>query len=189
MPAFGGVPPIAAGSKLTDNQIALVALIALMGRRNAAVTAVAVALAESGGNSGAENVNNDGSKDIGLWQINSVHKSNPQIVALLAGRDFDDAMRDPQVNAGAMALISSQGTNWKPWVAFTNGSYEAFANRASSAVKDTAITDPVGDAIGGAVEAVTDIPGMIASYFVRAAYAIIGLVAVGFGVYILAKDI
>lgn len=38
-------------------------------------TAIAVALAESGGNTGATNKNQNGSSDYGLWQINSIHAS------------------------------------------------------------------------------------------------------------------
>src|SRR4051812_48178503 len=36
-------------------------------------TAIAVALAESGGNDQAMHKNSNGSTDFGLWQINSVH--------------------------------------------------------------------------------------------------------------------
>lgn len=72
-------------------------------------TATAVALAESGGRTDA--VSPDG--DQGVWQINPVHDEK------LPGQ----SRFDPVVNAQLMAMISSNGTNWSPWVAYTNGSY------------------------------------------------------------------
>src|SRR5580765_3720499 len=50
------------------------------------IMATAVALAESGGNAHIVNdKNNDGSYDFGLMQINSVHASNPAVLAINPG--------------------------------------------------------------------------------------------------------
>jgi hypothetical protein len=59
---------------------------------------------------------------VGVWQIMP-----------LAGRPNTEALKDPNVNAQQMAKISSGGTNWKPWEAYTNGSYRMFLTRAKKA--------------------------------------------------------
>lgn len=70
-------------------------------------TAVAVALAESGGNTQAVSP----TSDYGLWQIN-----------LNAHRQYNQQqMFDPAQNARAMIAISGNGTNWKPWVVYNTG--------------------------------------------------------------------
>lgn len=74
--------------------------------------AAAVAMAESGGNPKITNRNSDGSIDRGLWQINSVHGALSTL--------------DRAGNARAAIQISSNGSNWNPWVAFKNGSYKKF---------------------------------------------------------------
>ena len=67
-------------------------------------TAVAVAYAESNGKPNAVGKNRNGSKDSGLWQINSVH-------------GFDD-LKNPEVNAGAAFYVwEKQG--WSAWYAHT----------------------------------------------------------------------
>lgn len=75
--------------------------------------AVAVALAESGGDPSAVNENSNGSTDRGLWQINSVHLgSNGQL------RNYSpDTLFDPTVNAVAADTLSKGGTDWSPWSA------------------------------------------------------------------------
>jgi hypothetical protein len=74
--------------------------------------AAAIALAESAGVSNAVNHNSNGSTDRGLWQINSVHGSQSTF--------------DPLANAKAAVAISSNGTNWRPWVTYNNGAYKQF---------------------------------------------------------------
>ena len=67
-------------------------------------TAVAVAYAESDGDPRAVNRNRNGSKDSGLWQINSVH-------------GFSN-LKDPEVNArAAYEVWRIQG--WTAWYAHT----------------------------------------------------------------------
>ena len=86
-------------------------------------TAVAVALAESGGNTTATHQNLNGTVDHGLWQINSVHAS------LLAGGDW----RDPNANARmAYSVWRERGGSWSPWYTYPvkSGLYLPRAKRA-----------------------------------------------------------
>jgi len=82
------------------------------GAPSVANLAAAVALAESGGLSTAQNINSDGSIDRGLWQINSVHGNLSTF--------------DPFANAKAAVKISSGGTDWNPWTTFKSGAYQKF---------------------------------------------------------------
>lgn len=96
--------------KLTAAEIAQVARGAGFGKDESTLaTAVAVALAESSGRTNA--VSPTGCCH-GLWQINvNVHPYTKT------------QMQDPVQNAAAAWKISNGGTNWKPWSAYTNGSY------------------------------------------------------------------
>ena len=76
--------------------------------------AAAVALAESGGSTGAM-LRSSREISVGLWQINTM--VHPYSVA---------DMKDPIKNAAAAFKISKGGTTWQPWSAFTNGRYKAF---------------------------------------------------------------
>jgi hypothetical protein len=90
-------------------------------RGNALTIAVAVALAESGGNTQA--INQSDKTDYGLWQINIA--AHPQYSP-------QRLLSDPLYNAQAAYQISSSGSNWNPWTTFTNGAYKNFLNVASS---------------------------------------------------------
>ncbi len=83
--------------------------------------AVAIALAESGGNTSATDYDSNGSVDRGLWQINSVHTQ------FAASQLFQ-----PLYNAKAAYQISG-GSNFNPWVTFTTGAYLAQLGRAQGA--------------------------------------------------------
>lgn len=71
-----------------------------------AITMTAIALAESGGNSDIVGHNRNGTIDVGLWQINSVHGYS------------ESAMKDPRQNAAAAKKIHEQ-QGYTAWVAFT----------------------------------------------------------------------
>jgi Lysozyme like domain len=117
----GGEKHVGAGI-LNDKQLVSVASGAGFRGQNL-IIAVAVVLAESGGDSNAVNTANaNGSTDRGLWQINSIHTQF--VVAKLF---------DPAYNASAAYTISG-GYNWKPWSTYNNGRYLAFMARASTAV-------------------------------------------------------
>src|SRR4051794_30602915 len=92
-------------------------------RGNSLNVAVAVALAESSGNTTAVNHNTNGSTDYGLWQINSVHSQyNPTLL-----------LSNPAYNASAAWDISSHGSNWNPWTTFATGAYLKYMSQASGA--------------------------------------------------------
>jgi Lysozyme like domain len=74
--------------------------------------ASAIAMAESSGRSGAIDNDSNGTQDQGLWQINSSHGLSN--------------MFNPLANARAAISISSNGTNWEPWVTYQTGAYEQF---------------------------------------------------------------
>lgn len=105
---------------LTAAEIAQVASAAGFGKdENTLATAVAVALAESSGRTDA--VSPTGCCH-GLWQINvNVHPYTKT------------QMQDPAQNAAAAWKISNNGTNWKPWSAYTNGSYLLYMSKARTA--------------------------------------------------------
>jgi hypothetical protein len=121
---------------LTPRQIAQHAYDAGF-RGSALTTAVAVALAESGGDPHAHNaVPPDDS--YGLWQVNMIGSLGPD-----RRRAFhltsDAALFDPAVNARAAWSISGHGTAFQPWSTYTNGAYRAHlaaARAAAHAVSD-----------------------------------------------------
>jgi hypothetical protein len=134
---------------VSDNQLVVLSGVALQTMDAERLTlAVAVALAESGGNEGATNTNTNGSVDVGIWQINSVHRrTHPNWTP--------QWLKVPENNAQAMAEISGGGSNWTPWSAYNNGRYEQFMDRARAAVDKTPTnTDPIAGAasqLGGII--------------------------------------
>lgn len=100
-----------------------------------AQTMTAIALAESGGNTGAHNPVGEDSR--GLWQINvAAHQD-------LAGVD----LADPLENARAAFRVSGQGANISPWTVTHGGAdarYLQFRDEAQAAAQ------LAGDAPGGA---------------------------------------
>ncbi|MCY1059118.1 hypothetical protein [Nannocystis sp. SCPEA4] len=94
------------------------------------VTAVAIGMAESGCKPDATGTNPasgscpHGSRDRGLWQINSCW--HPEV--------SDECAYDPNCNAKEALRISNGGTDWSPWSAYKNGSYKQFLDEAEQAV-------------------------------------------------------
>lgn len=88
-------------------------------------TAVAVCLAESGGNVNARNVNSDShhSIDRGLWQINNYW--HPEV--------SDSCAYNADCNARSAKSISWGGSNWTPWHTYTSGAYKSHLSAAASA--------------------------------------------------------
>lgn len=95
-----------------------------------AVIAVAVALAESGGDPeayGDRNIPVEGAASLGLWQINTYY--HPEF-----GPDFSVLM-NPQRNAeAAFSVYRAAGNSFTPWTTFKNGAYASFVNQISSTV-------------------------------------------------------
>jgi hypothetical protein len=111
------------GQHLTDLQLAQLGQNAGFSR-DRLPTAIAVAIAESGGWTGAKLVNTDCSVDRGLWQINNLWHS-----------EVSDAQAyDGQGNANAAYTISAHGASWGAWSTYNNGAYKNFLDRARQAV-------------------------------------------------------
>lgn len=114
----------------TDQLAGLVWRLGLRNRR--AVVAVAVCLAESGGNDKATGHNGptrgcpNGSRDRGLWQINDCY--HPGV--------SDGCAYNPTCNGHAMLSISGNGANWRPWSTYNNGRYLRFVRQATQSVYD-----------------------------------------------------
>jgi hypothetical protein len=88
--------------------------------------AVAVALAESGGD---PNANGDTTLtpggSVGLWQINL--KAHPEYTAA--------QLTDPQANASAAyAVYSAAGNSFQPWTTYKSGAYSGFIVAAQEGV-------------------------------------------------------
>lgn len=121
-------------------------------------TAIAVALAESGGNTDAVNKNKNGSTDYGLFQINSVHAD------LLAKGDWRNAADNVEM---ARVVWADAGHSFSPWTTYTTGTYKQFLGHgpavysaAESAKKgNSSVWDAIGAATlgpaGAAVDALT----------------------------------
>lgn len=84
---------------------------------------IAIVRAESGGRPFAFNGNaktND--KSYGIFQINMRGALSKSRLASL-GLNSEKDLYDPLTNAKAAFAISSGGTRWRPWGAFTSGAY------------------------------------------------------------------
>jgi hypothetical protein len=118
---------------LSDDQIAAYARQAGFAGSNL-VTAVAVALAESGGRTDAPGDlglrTSVWGPSIGLWQIRSLNSQR----GTGAVRD-EFANLDPAVNARHAFEVAGGGSNWQPWSTFNNGAFRQYVNRASLAVQ------------------------------------------------------
>lgn len=92
------------------------------------VTAIAIAFAESSGNTHAHgDLTLAPSGSYGLWQIYS--GAHPEY-----GPDFT-ILYDPQTNAtAAFAIYQAAGNNFTPWTTYNSGRYEAFMGDAQGAV-------------------------------------------------------
>jgi len=92
-------------------------------RGDALDTAVAVALAESGGRANAHNPNaGTGDNSYGLFQINMIGSMGPARLQQFGLKSNEDLF-DPLTNAKAAFAISNGGRNWQPWTTYTGGAY------------------------------------------------------------------
>jgi hypothetical protein len=101
-------------AKAEKRRLALVELARSVGFPDP-ILAAAVAMAESGGNPKAV-ADTPRELSVGLWQINL--KAWPQYTRA--------KMESPLANAKAALHVSKQGKDWRPWGAYTNGSYKRF---------------------------------------------------------------
>lgn len=89
----------------------------------------AVAMGESRGNPRAYNGNaRTGDKSYGLFQINMIGSMGPA-----RRREFgissNEQLFDPMTNIRAMMKVSNNGTNWRPWSVYKNGTYRRFLSQ------------------------------------------------------------
>jgi hypothetical protein len=91
-------------------------------------TAMAVALAESGGNSGAENFKG---KDLsyGLFQINMLGGMGPERRKKY-GLSSNEDLYDPYINARVAFGESNGGRNWRKWTTYTSGKYQRYLGQS-----------------------------------------------------------
>lgn len=122
----------------TVSDIELANLARAAGFKGAEIAAmVAIAIAESKGNSDAFNPNDTGgTKSYGLWQINSVHSD------LLATGNW----RDPATNA-RMAYAVYQKQGYKAWGVFNSGKYLLYLPRGTAAAAGTNAQEDAGEVI------------------------------------------
>lgn len=117
--------------------------------------AVAVALAESGGNERAHNrVPPDDS--YGLWQINMYGSLGP------ARREqfkitADSELFNIATNAAAMASISGTGSNWKPWSTFGGPAYTLLYPVGAAAATAVLAARGAGATAEAAAKPITDV--------------------------------
>lgn len=136
-----------------------------------AVQAVAIAYAESSFNNSAINYNTDGSFDLGIWQINTIHAGSdgrglpepsgygtpPADISLAdfmkASTSFPSDVQswlftpnsvfDPNHNADLMMGVSGNGTSWTPWSTYLGDRYNSFLGQAQSAVNQVYGVSPL----------------------------------------------
>ena len=133
---------------ITTNKKQLMRTIAKQGFSNAALkTAYAVAMAESGGRSNAVgDVSLQDDKwgpSIGLFQIRSLKNWEKW------NDEYRDANRlpNPDFNAAAAWRKSNQGSNWKPWSAYTNAAFLKHLPEADKIATETNLGGPMGDSM------------------------------------------
>lgn len=120
-------------TKLSAEQIARHAYAAGF-RGQGLTTAVAVALAESGGRTTAHNATPP-DDSYGLWQVNMLGALGPE-----RRRQYhlksDDQLFDPATNARVANSISGDGHDFTPWSTYTNGAYKDHLTAARKAAQD-----------------------------------------------------
>ena len=78
--------------------------------------ALSIVASESNFNAEAWNINSNGTIDIGIWQINSVHFSKESC-------SIRDALDPIRATDCAYRIFKESG--WQPWTVFNNGAYLA----------------------------------------------------------------
>lgn len=123
-------------ARYTATQIAMVAWNVGIRDEPTIARAVAIALAESDGNTQAHNDDaSTGDNSYGLWQINMIGAMGPARRAQFDIARNEDLF-DPMTNGRAMYKISNGGRNWAPWSTFKNNAYMRHINTGKAAAKD-----------------------------------------------------
>lgn len=153
---------------ISDTEIAAAAKAAGFPQTEIA-TAVAVALAESGGNPSATHRNTNGSSDYGLWQINSVHAS------LLQSGPWKDPVANARMALTVWNTAGHGGHNWSPWSTYNNQKYRLYLLRGQAAAGNAASTATPGVTPVG----LPDLAGDIGAIFDPHTYLRIGMFLLG----------
>lgn len=132
---------------LAPPQIGAYAYAAGIKDTRALAAAIAIAMAESGGNTQAHADDAD-DDSYGLWQINMLGAMGPSRRAQF-GLSSNEQLFSPATNARAMAAISSQGTNFRPWTTYQGARYKLFYPAAWVAAK---LVIGAGGVVAGAEE-------------------------------------
>ncbi len=172
--------------KRSDSEIAAYAKGAGITGGNVAI-AVAIALAESGGDDSAHNsIPPDDS--YGLWQINMLGSMGPSRRAQF-GITSNSALYDPAVNAHAMAIISSNGGNWRPWATYTAGKYRMFLARGETAAGSSAGTPVETAGLSDSFSGITALADLLTNpkTWFRVGIAIAGVIMLAIGLAKLTK--
>ncbi|MEC3976713.1 transglycosylase SLT domain-containing protein [Amycolatopsis sp. H20-H5] len=122
-------------SKLSPEQIARHAYDAGF-RGQGLTTAVAVALAESGGDTRAHNATPP-DNSYGLWQINMLGGMGPERREQYH-LDSNSDLFEPAANAKVANSLSADGKSWAPWSTYTNGAYRKHLTAARKAAHEIA---------------------------------------------------
>ncbi len=101
--------------------------------------AVAVALAESGGNSRAYN-GVGGDRSYGLWQINMIGDMGPDRRKKFNLKSNEDLF-DPATNARVAKGIKD-GSGWKAWTTYTRGTYKKHMSGDADVAGDPVTAKP-----------------------------------------------
>ncbi|MEU7481711.1 transglycosylase SLT domain-containing protein [Lentzea sp. NPDC042327] len=109
--------------------------------------AIAVALAESGGDPRAHN-SRPPDDSYGLWQINMLGAMGPER-RRQHGLDSNRDLFNPRTNAKVANAISGDGKSWTPWSTYTNGAYRKYLDIARRAAKDSPRRAPARPERGG----------------------------------------
>lgn len=113
-----------------------------------AITATAIAMAESGGNPAAHNPNPP-DNSYGLWQINMIGGLGPARLREFGLSSYSQLL-DPMTNArAARRVFLDAGGHFTPWTTYTHGSYQRFLGQAQAAAGGAPIPPTTGGAGGG----------------------------------------
>lgn len=144
------------------------------------VLAVAVALAESGGDTHAHN-STPPDNSYGPWQINMYGDLGPDRRKTFGLKRNEDLF-NPDKNAQAAYAISSNGTNFTPWSVYTNGKYITKLPAAKRAAGDPEDVDENIVGGGAAAGGLGDLTDFLQGFGLRAAMLVGGTVLLILGV-------
>jgi len=148
-------------------------------------TAVAVAMAESGGNTNAHN-STPPDDSYGLWQINMLGAlGGPRRKQF--GISSNQELFDPQKNANAAYMIW-KGSGWNAWTTYTNGAYKKFTDAAENG-SIPGVVDDAKDGLAGVPAAINSVGQNLFKGVANITGILVALVLLILGVVILARGI